>query len=309
MSVRTLVQYLSNHLCTELIQTGLIAATLTITGATNASPIVITTAMPHQLLPNAAVYITGVTGNTAANDFWSATPIDATHFALQGSAANGNYISGGTVQTALIGGKILLGRWWVQQNQVRPRIVAIPVEAPILPRDQYAMVNSVGTTPAQTTPPADGLSDPQRAALIAPAVAVTHNVFEIQCWGGQTPPDQDYDFDYTELLRDQVIRSADELFRGNYTVSGGKWVDQQEKATTEMKIGHVLMFYLTIDAPVTVVPQAFAPPGTGFVIDVFGNNTGTDELAIEIDFNGRQTPTGQIGTGESTPGNIEPGVT
>ena len=270
MSVRSLITYLSADVCQALMTAGLIASTLTVTDASNAAPIVITTATPHLVTRDSVVLVSGIVGNTAANDFWQVTPVDATHLTLQNSVGNGNYVSGGTAQTALIGGRILLGRWWVQQNQARPRIVAIPVEAPIVPRDQYAMAD-----------PGDE-SDPQAQALLSPSVALARNTFEIQVWGGQNPPDQDYDFDATELLRDQVIRSADALFRGNYTVSGGKWIDQAEKATTEMKLGHLFVFNLTIDAAIGQTPLMFAPPGTGFIVDVEMDNTGTPELAAEI---------------------------
>lgn len=270
--IRNLVTYLSNHLCQALITAGFIAGTLTITGASNASPIVVTTAAPHLLLPNAVVFVQGVVGNTAANDFWVITPIDNTHFSLNGSVGNGNYVSGGTAQSALIGGKILFGRRWVQQNQMAPRIVMIPVEGdPGMPRDQYDMTD------------ASTLSPNQLEALLAPGVAVARHAFEVQCWGAASPPDPDFDFDATEILRDQVIRSADALFRGNYTTQKGPWVDQQEKATTEMKIGHLFKFYLTLDAPVPQTPNQFAPPTPGFEADVYGLNQGPSaELAATI---------------------------
>lgn len=279
--IRNLIGYLSAHVCSALIASGYVASTLTVTGATNAAPIEITTSTPHLLSRQSVVVIAGVTGNLGANGSWFATPTSSTTFTiadLNGPAAGtGAYVSGGTVQTALVLGKILLGRQWVMQNQARPRIVAIPVEAPIVPRDQYAIeANELGS----------GTLEPnQLAALLAPAVAVTHNIFEIQCWGGQPSPDPDYDFDYTEALRDQVIRSADALFRGNYTVAGGKWIDQQEKGvTTDLKLGHLMTFFLSIDAPVAETPNVFAgPSASGFVIDVYGLNQGpSGELAAEI---------------------------
>lgn len=67
----------------------------TITGATNASPIVITCA-GHGLTTGARVTITGVGGNTAANATWVVTRIDANTFSLDGSTGNGAYTSGGT---------------------------------------------------------------------------------------------------------------------------------------------------------------------------------------------------------------------
>jgi hypothetical protein len=277
VSVRSLIDYLSQHVCAALIVAGSVAATLTISDASNATPIVITTTTPHLLTRDGVVYISGVVGNTAANDYWKITPVNATSFSLQNSVGNGAYASGGTAQSALIGGKILIGRWWVQQNQARPRIVAIPIDADGLPRDQYAMADATGNGND------DNLSDPQRAALLSPSVSTCHNGFEIQVWGGQNPPDQEYDFDATETLRDQVIRSCDALFRGNFTWGKGKWVDQAERVTTEMKLGHLFTFQLTIDAAIGQTPLVFTPPGPGFDIDVYGDNTGTPELAAEIE--------------------------
>lgn len=73
----------------SLLQTG------TITGATNASPIVITSA-GHGLATGARVTISGVTGNTAANGNFSVTVIDVNTFSLDGSTGNGAYVSGGS---------------------------------------------------------------------------------------------------------------------------------------------------------------------------------------------------------------------
>jgi hypothetical protein len=72
----------------------------TITGATNASPIVITSAN-HGLNTGDVVGITGVVGNTAANDAWIITKVDANNFSLQSSAGNGAYVSGGMVNAGV----------------------------------------------------------------------------------------------------------------------------------------------------------------------------------------------------------------
>src|SRR6202034_3839924 len=67
----------------------------TITGASDASPIVITSANDG-LVTGDVVTITGVTGNTAANGTWTITVIDANDFSLNGSTGNGTYATGGT---------------------------------------------------------------------------------------------------------------------------------------------------------------------------------------------------------------------
>lgn len=70
-----------------------------ITGATNASPIVITSTS-HGLTNGTRVTVTGVGGNTAANGtFLVANKTDNT-FELAGSTGNGAYTSGGTWNVA-----------------------------------------------------------------------------------------------------------------------------------------------------------------------------------------------------------------
>jgi len=71
--------------------------TATINGATNASPIVISTGSPHGFSSNDIVNVSGVGGNTAANaNGWPITVIDSTHFSLNGSTGSGAYTAGGT---------------------------------------------------------------------------------------------------------------------------------------------------------------------------------------------------------------------
>jgi hypothetical protein len=75
----------------------ILTATRPITGATNATPIVITS-NNHGLNNGNRVRIAGVTGNTAANADWTVTVVNANNFSLNGSAGNGNYTGGGTWQ-------------------------------------------------------------------------------------------------------------------------------------------------------------------------------------------------------------------
>jgi hypothetical protein len=66
-----------------------------ITGATNASPIVITST-GHGLTTGTRVTISGVGGNTAANGDFNVTVVNSNSFSLDGSTGNGSYTSGGT---------------------------------------------------------------------------------------------------------------------------------------------------------------------------------------------------------------------
>jgi hypothetical protein len=73
----------------------------TITDATNATPIVITTAenisQSNPFTDGDSVAIFGVAGNTAANGRWAVDVLTANTFSLVGSSGNGSYSSGGTV--------------------------------------------------------------------------------------------------------------------------------------------------------------------------------------------------------------------
>lgn len=67
----------------------------TVTGATNASPIVVTSAA-HGLTTGQRVTVASVAGNTAANGDFTVTVLTSGTFSLDGSTGNGAYTSGGT---------------------------------------------------------------------------------------------------------------------------------------------------------------------------------------------------------------------
>jgi len=73
------------------------AYALLITGATNATPIVITTSGAHGLSTGDKVAIKSVLGNTAANGNWTITVLSSTTFSLDTSSGSGAWTSGGYV--------------------------------------------------------------------------------------------------------------------------------------------------------------------------------------------------------------------
>ena len=68
-----------------------------VASASHTSPISITTKAPHGLARHAAVAISGVTGNAAANGTWIIDDVQPTTFTLTGSVGDGDYAGGGTV--------------------------------------------------------------------------------------------------------------------------------------------------------------------------------------------------------------------
>jgi hypothetical protein len=74
---------------------------VTVTGATNASPIVITAAK-HGLRTGDTVLVAGVGGNTAANGTFTITRLTVDTFSLDGSTGSGAYTSGGSATTLCV---------------------------------------------------------------------------------------------------------------------------------------------------------------------------------------------------------------
>lgn len=81
--------------------------TRTVSGATNATPIVVTTTVAHALKAGDTAVISGVLGNTAANGTFRVVGVTSTTFELtdlntgNDIAGNGAYTSGGTVSVTL----------------------------------------------------------------------------------------------------------------------------------------------------------------------------------------------------------------
>ncbi len=75
---------------------------LAITAASNASPIEITTSANHALVTGNSVFISGVTGNTAANGNWRIIRTGPKKFTLNGSTGNGTAPAGGTANPNLV---------------------------------------------------------------------------------------------------------------------------------------------------------------------------------------------------------------
>ncbi len=76
------------------------AAGITISGSTNATPIVVTFAAGHGLTDGKRIAIAGVTGNTGANGIWTLQFTGANTARLLGSVGNGTH--GGTVRVGVV---------------------------------------------------------------------------------------------------------------------------------------------------------------------------------------------------------------
>ncbi len=90
-------QWLQPNALPADLPTAIGGPTITITAATNDSPIAVTTAAPHGLQSGEQVTISGVAGNNAANGTFRITVVDNLKFTLDDSRGNGVYTGGGTV--------------------------------------------------------------------------------------------------------------------------------------------------------------------------------------------------------------------
>jgi hypothetical protein len=134
-------------------------ADIDITGASNASPIVITVAN-HPFQNNDNVNISGVVGNTAANGQFVVTRISDQSFSLNGSAGNGNYVSGGVARGPGIGrglsapaGEFRLRRVGLVANGASPADIVFVSEEAVLYRSAD---RGVSFTPVTAIPAGDG---------------------------------------------------------------------------------------------------------------------------------------------------------
>lgn len=98
---------------------------LQITGATTASPIVITTAANHGALTGDFVQVNGVQGLVGANGTWVATRINATQLSLNGSSGAGTY----TASTGQISTGDVYAVSTVLAAYVEPQAVSLFVQA------------------------------------------------------------------------------------------------------------------------------------------------------------------------------------
>ncbi len=249
-------------------------AALAIVGATNATPIVVTTAYPHGVsdrgLGGMSCIISGVLGNTAANNIDAdprsttiglhagilAVPTsalygqDPTSGAVVALAGNGTYTGGGTIVPAFTDGSILLGRDTIREHSAPPRIVMIPTGSAWGPRSNSMPHNRTAEHRAQTL---------QRS------LRTDMETFSVTCWGQASPPNPARDYDVTKALSHAVEESAHLLFGVPHGIAGGVWDDEKERATQQIKAGHLFTFGISIAVPVLDRALAFAPGGTVIV--------------------------------------------
>lgn len=257
--IKALVQLISLDTTTRLVASGRVARALTITGATNASPIIVGTSVAHGFGDAgkvAHVVVSSVGGNAAANGTWVAVVVSDISLALYelgptgaltASTGDGEYTSGGTLSIAWTDGRVLLGREHVMEQSAPPRAVFIPVSSPFSAKSVYNASRVVGAPSAEQT------RQIQQRSIRTETVS-----FEVHVWGQAVPADPEDDFDATQALYHAIIQSTHELSAGTYDLRDGTWADQIEQATQIVKAGHEFVFGLSLGTPIlgTLLPLA-----------------------------------------------------
>ncbi len=279
--------------------TGLPYPPLAIVGATNATPVVVTTAYPHGAslrgIGGMSCVVSGVLGNTAANNIATdpkdrtvglnqgvlAVPTGPTTLALYGQdatgrlvpiAGSGTYTGGGILVPALTDGSILIGLENVREHSAPPRLVLVPRSIASAPRR--------GSMPNFSVP----RNTERQSQIRERSIGTDIHSIDVHAWGQASPPDAAKDFDATLLLRNAVRDALHLLACGTSDTSVGTWDDAKERETQHVKAGHLLTFGIALQVPVLDNPQAgglaFVPSGASMQSTV---QTTTPEVGATID--------------------------
>lgn len=290
--IGALISLLSLDMTERLIAAGLIASTLTVTDASNTTPIVLETEDPHGFARPYHGVVSGVGGNTAANGSWRLVPTDATHLQLvrydqQGflfnSVGTASYTTGGIIQIAFPEGGILLGRRNVPMHMAvaTPRIVFVPVDSPAWELQPYGgIVNAPGLPHTLSAMTAE-----QRTMLLARQENTERLRFEVHVTGCATPADPDFgDFDVTQALYHTLHACMfDMLTPPCFRVLGGRWTSQDATMQQVDVRGQKWTGIVEVWMPVINAPLSFVPVGVVGELDVnFQGGASADTVVITL---------------------------
>jgi len=294
--IGALIARISLEMTRRLVAASMIAKTLTIIGATNATPIVITTSAAHGFPIGRAIHgiISGVGGNAAANGAWILTPTSATTLSLgtydaQGGAVasvgDGTYTSGGQIDVAFPDGQILLGRRNIamQTAVATPRIVFVPIGSPAWTLDPYGgVIPPIAQLPRRLSDETDEQQTMKRQRQLA----TEQHRFEVHITGCASPPDPDFgDFDVTQSLYHTLYAVLFDLVSApRALVLGGSWESQREDIQLLDVRGQKWVGQLEIMQPVTDSALDFLPVNTtvDMTINLSAGTTG-DETTIQFE--------------------------
>lgn len=174
---------------------------------------------------------------------------------------------------ALTDGEILIGRQYQFEGSAPPRIVFVPTKSVFPDKDVYNRSPTGGAGPYT----AEQLAQNQNRSIRSENIT-----FEVRCWGASPTNDPGLDFDYTQALYQQVIRSIDHLALGSYIIGAGDWTDAKFTSGQLIRDGREMVFSVTFMTPILERLEALPLAPNNVVAE------NTDKLEL---------PTGQIETG------------
>ena len=294
--IGALVAILSLNLTSVLVTDyGVIAATLPVTGATQTTPINLTS-VGHGYARPVHGLVSGVTGTAEANGLWVLTPVDPNTLALSTFTAQGlpvqsvgvnAYVSGGAIQLAFPDGSILLGRRNVAlaTSVASPRIVFVPTDGKAWGFEPYGGA-APSITPA-SVPNVRG-SVEQQSMTLGPQMATRFPTFEVYItgsgpnYGNPLAPDFD-DLNATESLVSALYSVCFDGMGARAAVLHESWPSQTVEAGTQTQRGQQCKLVMQFQYPVTRIPVQYVPVGTFIQMTVQPVNPGaTDPLTFDI---------------------------
>lgn len=292
--IGALVSLLSLDMTRKLVESGRIAKTLVIIGATNATPVVVETSVPHGIPYGSPVHavVSDVNGNEGANGLWVMTTVDTTHLVLTtfssmgvklNSIGTGDYVDGGMAQIGFPAGRILLGaRTIAMQTAVAtPRIVFIPLGSP-----EWVINPAGGVIPTPMSPGRlANLTDEQKFMLLNNQINTEASTFEVHVSGCATPPDPVAgDFDETQAIYQSLYGSMyDMVGPSRAKVLSAHWESQDANVGKLDIRGQRWVGIVQIYQYVTDNPLSFVPADTDGTLDVnFINGASTDSTIIIV---------------------------
>lgn len=290
--IGALVSLLSLDMTRKLVAASMVVTTLTVVGATNATPIILETSTAHNLRRPTHAVVSGVAGNAAANGVWVLTPTDTTHVSLStfsqagavvNSVGTGSYTSGGTIQIAFPDGSILLGRRNVALSSAvaTPRIVFVPMGSSAWNLDPYGGVIPPATLPRSRA----SETDEQQLMKRSRQLNTERQRFEVHVTGCAVPADPDFgDFDVTQAIYHSLYESMFNMITPDRArVLSGEWVSQVETIQTLDVRGQKWVALVEIAQPVLDNPLSFVPqPIGGEIIVNFENGASGDQTVIVV---------------------------
>lgn len=292
MSIRQVVTALSLRATEYLVDAGYAhGPSGTITGATNATPIVVTvgTRLGFPVGQQIHAIVSGVGGNANANGTRVAVVVsqsasttslalyeraDSEPSGLAPVAGSGAYTSGGTLVSAFPDGRVLLGPEHVADQTAPPRIVVVPRLSAL------RQANPVTSRPIDLP-----------KIMAAPPRYVDAITFDVHLWAaryvsGALASDPDWDWDALEALRGAWVYSLYDLCLASVRYPGGTWSEAEDGSAKLDISGRRLLLQCTIDIPARPTPASVLvlPAGWGEIDAsvVFAPSDPDGPQAIEV---------------------------